>query len=61
MKIQNHRLIADNGTPVRYVETPNKGGLMTPEYLIMHYTAGSSADSSSPTASSAVSGSWPSR
>ena len=24
MKIQNHRLIADDGTPVRYVETPNK-------------------------------------
>ena len=46
MKIQNHRLIADDGTPVRYVETPNKGGLMTPEYLIMHYTAGSSAEGS---------------
>ena len=46
MKIQNHRLIADDGTPIRYVETPNKGGLMTPEYLIMHYTAGSSAEGS---------------
>ena len=46
MKIQNHRLIADDGTPIRYVETPNKGGLMTPEFLIMHYTAGSSAEGS---------------
>ena len=46
MKINNHRLIADDGTPVRYVETPNKGGVMTPEYLVMHYTAGSSADGS---------------
>ncbi len=46
MKIQNHRLIADDGTPVRYVETPNKGGLLTPEYLVMHYTAGSSAEGS---------------
>ena len=46
MKIQNHRLIADDGTPVRYVETPNKSGLMTPEYLVMHYTAGSSAEGS---------------
>ncbi len=46
MRINNHRLIADDGTPVRYVETPNKGGLMTPEYLIMHYTAGSSAEGS---------------
>ena len=45
MKIDNHRLIADNGQPVRYVETPNHGGVMTPEYLVMHYTAGSSAES----------------
>ena len=46
MKIQNHRLMADDGTPVRYIETPNKSGTMTPEYLIMHYTAGSSAEGS---------------
>lgn len=44
MKITNHRLIADNGEPVPYLETPNKGGAMTPEYLVMHYTAGSSAE-----------------
>jgi N-acetylmuramoyl-L-alanine amidase len=43
MKINNHRLIADDGNPVPYVETPNKSGVMTPEYLVMHYTAGSSA------------------
>jgi len=46
MKINNHRLIADDGNPVRYVETPNKSGAMTPEYLVMHYTAGSSAEGS---------------
>jgi N-acetylmuramoyl-L-alanine amidase len=46
MKISNHRLIADDGNPVRYAETPNKGGAMTPEYLVMHYTAGSSAEGS---------------
>jgi N-acetylmuramoyl-L-alanine amidase len=46
MKINNHRLVADDGAPVRYVETPNKGGAMTPEYLVMHYTAGSSAEGS---------------
>lgn len=46
MKIQNHRLIADDGKPVSYVETPNKSGVMTPEFLIMHYTAGSSAEGS---------------
>lgn len=46
MKIQNHRLIADDGTPIRYVETPNKGGALAAEYLVMHYTAGSSAEGS---------------
>jgi N-acetylmuramoyl-L-alanine amidase len=46
MKIDNHRLIADDGNPVRYVETPNPGGVMAPEYLVMHYTAGSSAEGS---------------
>jgi len=46
MKIQNHRLITDDGHTVRYVETPNQGGALTPEYLVMHYTAGSSAESS---------------
>lgn len=44
MKILNHRLVADDGTPVRFVDTPNKGGVMVPEYLVMHYTAGSSAE-----------------
>lgn len=46
MKIQNHRLIADDGQPVRCVETPNKGGVMSPQYLVVHYTAGASADGS---------------
>lgn len=46
MKINNHRLYNDDGTPVRFADTPNKGGLMTPEYLIMHFTAGSSAEGS---------------
>ena len=45
MKIHNHRLIADDGRPVRFVATPNLGGVMTPEYLVVHYTAGSSAES----------------
>ena len=46
MRIENHRLIADDGQPVRYVGTPNHGRTMTPQYLVMHYTAGSSAESS---------------
>jgi len=41
--IENHRLV---GTGVSFVETPNKGGDITPRYLVMHYTAGKSAQSS---------------
>ena len=44
MKIENHRLIADHGESLRYVATPNLGGIMTPEYLVIHYTAGNSAE-----------------
>lgn len=43
MKIVNHRLVSDDGQPLPYRETPNRGGVMAPEYLVMHYTAGSSA------------------
>lgn len=46
MKINNHRLCQDDGRPVPYVETPNKGGALTPEFLIMHFTAGGSAEGS---------------
>ena len=46
MKIHNHRLIQADGAPVPFVATPNLGGVIQPEYLVMHYTAGSSADSS---------------
>ena len=43
MKISHHRLIADRGESLRHVETPNLGDAMTPEYLVIHYTAGCSA------------------
>ncbi len=46
MRILNHRLIGDDDQPLPFVDTPNKGGTMLPEYLVMHYTAGSSAASS---------------
>jgi len=45
MQIRRHRLQFDNGEPVRFAESPNRGGELTPRYLIMHYTAGSSSDS----------------
>jgi len=43
LSIENHRLVGDN---VTFAETPNKGGELTPRYLVMHYTAGKSAKSS---------------
>ncbi|MDW8323194.1 MAG: N-acetylmuramoyl-L-alanine amidase, partial [Burkholderiales bacterium] len=46
MKIRNHRLLHEDGSPVRFEATPNMGGLLKPEYLILHYTAGSSLDGS---------------
>lgn len=39
MKIQNHLLFNDDDTQVSYKATPNHGGLYTPQYLVMHYTA----------------------
>ncbi len=43
MKIQDHWLTGDN---IERAETPNVGGKFEPRYLIMHYTAGTSAGSS---------------
>ncbi len=46
MKILRHRLVADDGEPLPFVRSPNSDGPMVPEYLVIHYTAGSSARSS---------------
>lgn len=46
MKVVNHRLSQDDGTPFEFIRSPNQSGAITPEYLIMHYTAGRSARSS---------------
>ena len=43
MKILRHRLHQDDGTAVPYQRSPNGGDDLNPRYLIMHYTAGSSA------------------
>jgi N-acetylmuramoyl-L-alanine amidase len=42
LSIEHHRLVGDG---VSFVETPNKGGELTPRYLVMHYTAGKNARS----------------
>jgi N-acetylmuramoyl-L-alanine amidase len=46
MKISNHRLLAADGSPMPFAVTPNRSGDLSARYLIMHYTAGRSAESS---------------
>jgi N-acetylmuramoyl-L-alanine amidase len=43
MKIIDHRLCGDDDTPYPFAESPNIGGKIEHEYLVMHYTAGSTA------------------
>ena len=43
MKIIDHRLCKDDGTPYPYVASPNIGDKIEHEYLVMHYTAGRTA------------------
>jgi N-acetylmuramoyl-L-alanine amidase len=45
MKIIRHRLHQDDGTPYAFRTSPNKGGKVEHEYLVMHYTAGRDAES----------------
>jgi N-acetylmuramoyl-L-alanine amidase len=42
--VQNHRLLR-NGAAVAYKPTPNLGGALKPEILVMHFTGSSSAAS----------------
>lgn len=43
LRIENHKLIGDQ---VSHRDTPNRGGAMNPSYLVLHYTAGRSLESS---------------
>lgn len=43
--VRDHLLFLD-GWRVPYLETPNRGGLLAPRFLVMHYTAGASFESS---------------
>ncbi len=45
MRVVNHRLYDDQGAPVRFEPTPNRSGPITPRFLIIHYTAGRSLES----------------
>lgn len=46
MTIKDHLLYDDNGKQVTFNNTPNKAGKYIPQYLIMHYTAATTAQSS---------------
>ncbi len=46
MKIQDHFLFDNNNQQVEFRPTPNKGGKLNPEYLVMHYTAATEAKGS---------------
>lgn len=46
MDIRNHRLHKEDGSAVEFVRSPNSGGRLEPQYLVMHFTAGGSARSS---------------
>lgn len=48
MKIQNHKLVKESNDPdILFKETPNQSSsTITPQYIIMHYTAGNSFQSS---------------
>lgn len=46
MKIEDHRLLNDQGAPVPFRSSPNHGGALAARYLVMHFTAGRSAESS---------------
>jgi N-acetylmuramoyl-L-alanine amidase len=46
MKIKDHRLFKDDDAPYPFAGSPNSGGDLTHEYLVMHYTAGRSAEES---------------
>lgn len=40
MKVINHLLHFDDGTPVTFVKSPNISPGLQPEYVVLHYTAG---------------------
>jgi N-acetylmuramoyl-L-alanine amidase len=44
MNIQEHILFI-NGKRVDYRPSPNRGGIITPQYIIIHYTAAKTANS----------------
>jgi N-acetylmuramoyl-L-alanine amidase len=44
MRIRNHLLLGDAGEPVSFRKSPNQSSPVSPLYLILHYTAGTSLE-----------------
>lgn len=44
MKIEKHLLVAEDGDNLAFDKSPNQSASMSPIYLIMHYTAGTTLD-----------------
>lgn len=45
MEVREHRLYQDD-EPMAYRQSPNQSGEITPEFIVMHFTKGASAESS---------------
>ena len=43
MKIIRNKLHRDDGSPVRFVQSPNRGGTVDPKYFVIYCTATPSA------------------
>ncbi len=47
MKVKAHKLFTDGDSPIPFKRSPNQSsGTINPQFLVIHYTAGSSAESS---------------
>lgn len=44
MRVIGNRLHTATGAPVPFRESPNRGGVLVPEYLVIHYTAEPTAE-----------------
>jgi N-acetylmuramoyl-L-alanine amidase len=46
MKILSHKLCDDDGQPTGFHRSPNQSGEISPEFLVIHYTAGTNSQGS---------------
>jgi len=44
MKVDRNMLVSESGNPIQFEKSPNYSAIVTPLYLVMHYTAGPDLD-----------------